>query len=79
MTLREFVIKEGCGNKCCAKDFDDEELEKDDELEGKESKEKDSEDDADKKKKKKSKKHDDEEDEDVCPECGKKFSECKCC
>ena len=78
MTLREFIIKESCDHKCCAKDFDDEELEKD-ELEGKKSEKDDSEDDSDKKKKKKSKKHDDEEDEDVCPECGKKFSECKCC
>lgn len=77
MTLREFIIKESCDHKCCAKDFDDEKLEKDDEFEEKESKEKDSKDDSDKKKKK-SKKHDDEEDEDVCPECGKKFSECKC-
>ena len=72
MTLREFVIKEGCGEKCCIKDFEDKELD-DEKLEGKEK-----DDDADKKKKK-SKKHDDEEDEDVCPECGKKFSECKCC
>lgn len=69
MTLREFVIKEGCGEKCCAKDFDDEEKLEDEE--------KDLKDDSDKKKK--SKKHDDgEEDEDVCPQCGKKFSECIC-
>jgi len=49
MTLREFIIKESCDHKCCAKDFDDEKLEKDDEFEEKESKEKDSEDDNEEK------------------------------
>ena len=72
MTLREFIIKEGCGEKCCAKDFDDEEK-----FEGEEKELKDDSDKKEKKSKKHSKK--DEDEEDVCPECGKKFSECECC
>ena len=29
MTLREFVIKEGCGEKCCANDFENEDFDDD--------------------------------------------------